>query len=236
MAERLTIGFASVDYDPLLGALIAPPDGTGTGMVVAGIPEQDRSHTPALPVHCPRCDQRAGLLDGTDYFAVEVRSPIRAHTSGLSQSTQLLMTQLHRSMGDAVDESRTIVFTDSRDDAARTACGTELNQFRDLVRQLTRQILQEREDPLEIMRRGAADRESLEPEERALFDQIAADDVALAQAFLRQHLGAASDTDRDRIKAFETVHGGPERHVTWGSLIHRLSRELLAIGVNPAGP
>lgn len=234
--RKLKIGFASVDYDPLLGALIAPPDGTGTGMVVAGIPEQDRSHTPSLPVHCPRCDQRAGLLDGTDYFAGEVRSPIRAHTSGLSQSTQLLMTQLHRSMGDAVDESRTIVFTDSRDDAARTACGTELNQFRDLVRQLTRQILQEREDPLEIMRRGSADRESLEPEERALFDQIAADDVALAQAFLRQHLGAASEVDRDRIKAFEAVHGGPERYVTWGSLVHRLSRELLAIGVNPAGP
>ena len=165
-----------------------------------------------------------------------MRSPIRAHTSGLAQSTQLLMTQLHRSMGETVDQSRTIVFTDSRDDAARTSSGTELNHFRDLVRQLTRQVLQQKEDRIEIMRRGSADISSLEPEERALFDQIVADDVALSQAFLRQHLGAASHTDVERIKAFEATHGGPERYVSWGSLIHRLSRELLAIGVNPAGP
>ncbi len=234
--KKSMIGFASADLDPLLGALIAPPNGAGTGMIIAGIPDQEQPNTPALPVYCPRCDQRAGLLQGTAYFAGEVRSPVRAHTSGLAQSTQLLMTQLHRSMGETVDESRTIVFTDSRDDAARTASGTELNQFRDLVRQLTRQILQEKEDPVEIMRLGSADRETLEPEKRAFFDQIAADDVALLQAFMKQHLDVASDADLERIRTFEKVHGGPERFVSWGSLIHRLSRELLAIGVNPAGP
>ena len=234
--RRTHIGFAIADYDPLLGALIAPPHGKGTGMVVSGVPVGDNLRTPSLPVHCPRCDQRAGMLDGTIYFGGDVRSPIRAHTSGLAQSTQLLMTQLHRSMGETVDQSRTIVFTDSRDDAARTSSGTELNHFRDLVRQLTRQVLQQKEDRIEIMRRGSADISSLEPEERALFDQIVADDVALSQAFLRQHLDAANHADVERIKAFEAMHGGPARYVSWGSLIHRLSRELLAIGVNPAGP
>ena len=234
--ERADIGIAAVDYDPLLGALIAPPDGRGTGMVLVGVPEGENLRTPSLPVHCPRCDQRAGLLDGTSYFTGEVRSPIRAHTSGLAQSTQLLMTQLHRSMGDTVEESRTIVFTDSRDDAARTASGTELNQFRDLVRQLIRQILQQREDPVDIMRRGAADIDALGPDERAVFDQFIAGDVALGQAFLRQHLGASSRGDSERIAAFEAQHSGPGRFVTWGSLVHRLSRELLALGMNPAGP
>lgn len=236
LGDKPEIGFAAVDYDPLLGAIIVPAAGKGTGVCLSGVPVGDGLRVPSLPVHCPRCDQGSPVRDASLYYAGDVRSPIRAHTSGLAQSTQLLMTQLHRSMGSTVQDSRTIVFTDSRDDAARTASGTELNQFRDLVRQLTRQVLDQKEDPVDVMRRGSADLSSLNPEERALFDQMVSDDVPLSQAFLKEHLGVASDEDRGRIAAFETKHGGPERAVSWTSLIHRLSRELLAIGVNPAGP
>ncbi len=234
--KKIKIGFAATDYDPLLGALITPPEGSGTGMLLAGIPADENLRTPSLPVHCPRCDQRTGVLDGHTYFVGEVRSPIRAHMSGIDQATQLLMTQLHRSMGDTVEESRTIVFTDSREGAARTASGTELNQFRDLVRQLTRRVLQQQEDHIDIMRRGSADIDALEPEERVLYDQIAAGDAALAQAFLRDHLGAATPVDIERIAAFEAQHSGSKQFVSWGSIIHRLSKELLQLGLNPAGP
>ena len=99
--------------------------GAGDGMVVSGLPLDGDLTPAALPVYCPGCDQRTGVFDGASYFKGEVRSPIRAHTAGLAQSTQLLMTQLHRSMGDTVEDSRTIVLTDSRDDAARTASGTD---------------------------------------------------------------------------------------------------------------
>lgn len=229
------LGFATVHYDPLLGGLT--PTGTGgTGTALSGVPKEGDFIVPALPVYCPRCDLKAGQLEHDKYLKGIVRSPIRAHTSGLAQSTQLLMTQLHRSMGDTVADSRTIVFTDSRDDAARTASGTELNHFRDLVRQLVRQILAHREDPVAVMRRGSDDLDELDPEERALYDQIAGEEPALAQAFLREALGAAKDKDLDLIKVFEAKHAGPESYVAWGSLLNRLSKELLAIGVNPGGP
>jgi len=231
----VTVGFAAVSYDPLLGALM-PASGVGDGMVVSGLPIDGDYAPAALPVYCPRCSQRTGLLDGASYFKGEVRSPIRAHTAGLAQSTQLLMTQLHRSMGRSIEDSRTIVFTDSRDDAARTASGTELNHFRDLVRQLTRQVLEQREDPVAIMRRGSAHIEDLNTEERAVFDQLVADDVPLSQAFLKEQFRVATAEDLARINAFEVAHTGPEHYVSWGSLILRLSRELLALGENPAGP
>ena len=140
---KLTVGFAVASYEPLLGALMSASGG-GDGMVVSGVPVDGDLTPAALPVYCPRCDQRTGQLDGASYFKGEVRSPIRAHTAGLAQSTQLLMTQLHRSMGSTDEDSRTIVFTDSRDDAARTASGTELNHFRDLVRQLSVRYLSRR--------------------------------------------------------------------------------------------
>ena len=230
----LEIGFGTATYDPLLGALM-PPVGGGDGTVLS-VPRDCELAVPALPVHCPRCDLKTGNLEPEKYFKGTVRSPIRAHTAGLAQSTQLLMTQLHRSMGNTVEESRTIVFTDSRDDAARTAGGTELNHFRDLVRQLVRQILTHREDPVAVMRKGSEDLDELDPEERALYDQIISGEPALAQAFLRESLGAASDKDQAAIAAFEEKHGGDERYIAWTSLLSRLSRDLLAIGVNPGGP
>ena len=230
-------GFIAVDYDPLLGALVAPPRGRGTGMAVTGVPSGDNLRTPSLPVRLPslrperRSARREKLLRGRC-----TQPDPRAHIRPCPIVPTADDATAPARWGNTVDQSRTIVFTDSRDDAARTAIGTELNQFRDLVRQLTRQVLQQVEDPVETMRRGSADIESLGPEERALFNRLVADDVALSQAYLRQHLRAATDADIEYISAFEVKHGGFERYVPWGSLIYRLSSELLAIGVNPAGP
>ena len=60
--------------------------------------------------------------------------------------------------------------------------------------------------------------------------------MPLSQAYLKAHFGVSEETDRARIAAFETKHGGSEHYVSWGSLILRVSRELVALGVNPAGP
>jgi len=230
--KKSKIGFAAVDYDPLLGTL-TPPQGKGSGMVLVGIPTNRELRTPSLPVHCPCCDQRVAHLNGTTYYAGEVRSPIRAHTSGLTQSVQLLMAQLYRSMGKTVEESRLIVFTDSRDDAARIASGVELNHFSDLVRQLIRQVLQEKEDLADIIRRGSINVSSLGLEERKLFDQTVADDIQLSQAFVKKHANVPTDEDLTRIAIFEAKHA---ESVSWSDLLSLLSSELLAIGVNPAGP
>jgi len=230
---NLPIFFARVDYDPLLGALTVPAKSGGTGIAIAASPATSGLRLPSLPVYCPHCDQCTGKLEGTTYYAGQVRSPIRAHTSGLAQSSQLLMTQLHRSLGETVEDSRMIVFNDSRDDAARMAIGAELNHFRDLVRQLTRQILQQKRDLTDIMRRGSVDLSSLNPAEEELYCQTVAGDPQLLQAFVRKYADAAREGDLARVAAFEREH---TESVSWNSLIDCLSRELLAIGANPAGP
>ena len=47
-----------------------------------------------------------------------------------------------RSTGEPGRNDRTIVFTDSRDDAATTAIGLASNHYSDLVRQLVGQVLE----------------------------------------------------------------------------------------------
>jgi DEAD/DEAH box helicase domain-containing protein len=56
------------------------------------------------------------------------------------------------------------------------------------------------------------------------------------QAFVRLSVDRATDSDLLRIRAFEADHAGDELFIGWASLLNRLSRELLALGVNPAGP
>ncbi|MDQ4130877.1 MAG: hypothetical protein M3133_07815, partial [Actinomycetota bacterium] len=235
---RVDMAFAHACWDPLLGALSrGGSSATGVTLAVGGLPQDSDLQVPALPERCPRCDMQTGGFESQKFFRGIVRSPIRAHTAGLAAATQLLLSQLHRSMGSKASESRTIVFTDSRDDAARAAVGVERNHFRDLVRQLLRQQLHAPAlDRTEIMRRGAADEASLGPGERATFDELAGRDPGLMAAYVRHSVGRATEADAARITAFEAAERGAIGSSPWASVLQRTMTDLVALGVNPAGP
>ena len=76
-------------------------------------------------------------------------------------------------MGETPAESRTIVFTDSRDDAARTAAGVGLNHYRDVIRQVTQQILAEGPvDIGELVDQGCVGMEPLDAAEQLAFEDF----------------------------------------------------------------
>jgi len=234
--SRHSMGFSGASYNPLLGVIRPVGVGTGEadGVVVVG-PPQLEGRFASLPPYCPRCDQRTGVVRGSDYFKGMVKSPIRAHTSGLAQATQIYLTQLHRSMGDTVEDSKTIVFTDSRDDAARTAAGSELNHFRDLVRQLVRSQLSAVHDRADIMRRGAAG-ENLDADENAIYVALMNAKTELFMAYVRLAAGAATDEDRSKVAEFEEAESANAGAVAWAELLRRMSTAMLELGENPAGP
>lgn len=231
------VGFARLAYNPLLGHL-APASDYGNGVGLSGISLDEESTPAALPVRCPACDMATGNLNSSSYATGVVRSPIRAHTSGTAQSVQLYLSQLHRAIGDVADESRTIVFTDSRDAAARTASGTEVNAFSDLIRQVLRQELGKPDRDIAIMRTASmpGGMALLSSEERGIYVSIIAQDPELAQAFLREFAGAATIEDRKKISSFEATKAESEGSTSWGVLINQISGALRALGQNPGGP
>ena len=140
-------------------------------------------------------------------------------------------------MGETATESRTIVFTDSRDDAARTAVGVERNHFRDLVRQLVRQQLEEPViDRAGALRKGITNPGSLEPAEKAAFDELAAHNPLLLIAYTRQIAGVATTEDIGMIAAFENAERAASGSRAWASLLQKIVADLVSLGVNPAGP
>lgn len=220
----IKFAFATARYDPSSGYL-EPGRGDPTGTVMTWDPPRGSQwEPPALPSRCPRCDQRSRQHN---FRSGEVRSPIRAHTQGATQAAQLLVSELFRETGrlDA-GSGKTIVFTDSRDDAARMAIGLAQNHYSDLLRQLVQQLLnvdrsvpeERREQYLREVR--AAD------EDKHLDIQI---------ALRNQSRGRANEEDIAVLKEFENSLE-PTAQIPWSPLVDRLSDKLVRLGVPPGGP
>jgi DEAD/DEAH box helicase domain-containing protein len=232
--KSATFAFGPADFHPHLGLLqSAVGDGTGWMLRVTGADSAD-VHAPALPDRCPRCDQQGYNPDSRSFWQGRVRSPIRAHTSGQAQSSQLYLSQMVRSMGSRVEDSRTIVFTDSRDDAARTAAGVGRNHYRDVLRQLIRQELDQPPlDPVAVLRK-AVRFEPLTPAEQALRDELAAEDPGLLPLFGKEMHVPLDQTEQAKLASLQ--QRARTSSVPWATAVQGVQGALVALGVPPGGP
>ncbi|SFR11758.1 DEAD/DEAH box helicase domain-containing protein [Lentzea waywayandensis] len=232
---RFTFSPASFDASTGLLTLDSFDSTTGWVMTVRGI-TGDRNVPPALPEICPSCAQQGYNADLQIYWRGTVRSPIRAHTSGLAQSTQVFLSQLVRSMGDAPSDGKTIVFTDSRDDAARTAAGVARNHYRDLIRQLVRQSLDVAPpNPVDVLRKSTVNPNSLSDDERQVFDEVMQQSPHLYGLVQKQQYVALTEDEQLQLDTAEKDTSGASR-TSWATLRERLTQRLVHTGVPPAGP
>ena len=233
--KRVSFRFAPAELDPRLGLLRRNHRGSGTIMAVSGIPEEAALRIPALPERCPRCDGRGFNRDRETFFRGIVRSPVRAHTMGNAVGAQILVDRLLDNLGEDPAAARTIVFTDSRDDAAATAAGLELNHFRDLLRQLVRIEARSQVDSVALLRNAAASRE-IPRDQRNLLEQLKRAQPDVWAAYLLAERGAAGSLELERIAGYEQVESRKRGIVPWGLLLGNVEDRLVALGVNPAGP
>jgi DEAD/DEAH box helicase domain-containing protein len=226
--------FIRGDYDHRTGCLVVGANGaSGTMLSVANSPPSPQ-RVPALPERCPRCDARGTNRKPRLFFRGVVRSPIRAHTTGVARATQVVLDRVVRSIGETASEAKTIVFTDSRDDAAATAAGVELNHFRDLVRQLITSELEQNVSPAELMRR-AADGQQLNPAEARLLALYQSESPAVWAAYRLAARDVASEEDEALVAAFEERFANAAE-LPWDTLIARVEAKCVELGTNPAGP
>ena len=233
--KQATFSFRPVELDPALGMLW--PSGTPTGWCLSVSMKQaePKDVAPALPTRCPHCGQEGYNGDSRIFWRGEVRTPVRGHTTGIAQSTQLYLSQLVRSMGDTPAQSRTILFTDSRDDAARTAAGVARNHFRDLIRQLIRQVMDERPpDPLAVLRKAAASPASLDDSEQYILNSYVAEHPEAWRLIQKEQFVPLTPEERAVLDAL--AQGVPEaRRIPWGELHAQISTRLVSLGVPPGG-
>ena len=90
----------------------------------------DHPDEPAMPHKCPRCD--------ADYRrGRRIPTPLRNHRTGFQKACQVIASALCREMPETQNERssrKLVIFSDSRQDAAKLAAGMERDHFRDMIR------------------------------------------------------------------------------------------------------
>ncbi|MDH6281547.1 DEAD/DEAH box helicase [Prescottella agglutinans] len=228
--DNIKLAFAPVSWNPALGVASSGGEPTGVRLIVTKDSPEDR--VPALPDRCPSCSYKPGGRAPKGAFrAGQVTSAIRAHTSGAAAATQLYLSQLIRALDEGQvaengSNSKTIVFTDSRDDAARTAAGVARNHHRDLIRQVLRQELAEGADPLAALDAIVADPSKLQSNQEL---------VSGAMARMKQKAGLplSADEQASLNQALAQLSSIPT--VAFSDMCERITGVLVGLGANPGG-
>lgn len=240
----VTHAFRRSRLDPHSGALSnTAEDFTGWSFHVtvardrAGRARRDIGSLSPFPTQCPACGVDweirygpAGALPHTD--PKRQRSPIRGMRTGFEKINQILATELATDL--SPEDRKLIIFTDSRQDAAKLSAGLDLRHYQDLLRMLLYAELERRGDPaadVALARSHVIDRQRsdgswaaiqrLQHRDRQAFDRLR--DVW-------EQAPGTNPTDEPRLTAMLS------RAPTLAELSTVIAGQLLALGVNPGGP
>ena len=228
--------FAHAAFDHRTGYITPDTKGaTGTMMTVSGVKATHRIRIPALPDRCPQCNRGDVNRDTLIFYSGIVRSPIRGSRSGFARVSQVLVDQLLRELKDSGASAKTLVFTDSRDDAARTSAGIALNHHRNTVRQAVYRIARESRPIPELMRASAEGME-LSPDQLAIAGSFKASHPEVWAAYLVLANVPGHKESLERVSEFEASLAVAEESFPWQELTAQVERVLLSKGLNPAGP
>ena len=181
-----------------------------------------------FPHRCPKCEVSYRVSDANSL------TPVRRHSTGLQKITQILADSLIRSMRNAKESNtKVVLFSDSRQSAAKLSAGIELDHYRDVLRWAILHSLSGNDKAVEILKKYRKG-QPLTEEEKETFrslsntptfreyvnyirdekDDLITDDALEA---LNEFLNAVSGQNLDNIE-------------------DEVFRILLKQGMNPAGP
>ncbi len=211
----------------------------GTGQGERGflyrVPNPTATANQAYPAYCPRCDEdrRRRRLD----------TPIRPMRTGFQRVAQVLSDTLLREMPRAGGRSnrKLVVFSDSRQDAAKLSAGMRSDHYRDTVRQALATAL------------DTAGRGAIAFQNQFTNQNLTADEQRLAQEFDATHprlaniLSAAQLPARANLPAAgfpgltnaqaaqQIVQRGEQGPFAISQLSEDIAARLLREGINPGG-
>jgi hypothetical protein len=232
--QAYTFAFKRARLSPGVGELaVGDPNPTGTAFVITAGASGDLNRVPPMPIICPQCGDDWEIFKSSR--AVEdpsrTRSSIRTMGTGFEKANQILSDTLLRELG---GNRHLVVFSDSRQDAARISAGLEKSHYLDLVRQLAVAALFEPSSlNIEAAIAGAAGTDS-SPAAQAAFERLVLSFPTLRMPVMRVAAGMGTADDRQALKDAEAE--ARSRGQTLVELANRLEPRLLSLGQHPGGP
>jgi DEAD/DEAH box helicase domain-containing protein len=217
------------------GFLYGVPQMHGPGGEILDPPPQGlpESASRAYPSRCPRCD--------TNWARRDIGSPVRTQRTGFQKLAQVLSDVLLREIGSENPSGRKlVVFSDSRQDAAKLSAGMRFSHYRDAVRQALASALNHQgAGALAFI--DQLNGQALPPERQAAADayaggypaEVAA--LSLAQGPLANHPSQAFPGLTNQQAAQRIESRATQGPFAVGQLAIDVCSQLLRQGINPGG-
>lgn len=171
------------------------------------------------------------------YVEEDSLTPIHRHYTGVQKINQLMADGLMRNLGDK--SAKLVLFSDSRQAAAKLAAGVELDHYKDIIRSMLLKNLnynyEQNTANYEIIR------QSLNTNRRpskADLNRLRSSEgfEKLANCINDYFVYIDDNNDDDKIKLENIVNEGLKKGIELDSLTEKMLLNLLDIGVNPGGP
>lgn len=219
--DRPDDDWARVSFDPTTGECVNDIDGDYWLHV------QSSDSETKFPHKCPKCEVAYRVKDANSL------TPIRRHSTGLQKITQVLADSLIRTMRNAKEaNTKVVLFSDSRQSAAKLSAGIELDHYRDVLRWAILHSLSGNDEAVEILKKYRQNSLTQEDRQRILSLRSNPTFSKILQLIRDENDGFITSEGEQILNDF--LHG------TSGQKLDNIEDEvfkiLLRLGMNPAGP
>ncbi len=182
-----------------------------------------------FPDYCLNCDNEDRLSNANGF------TTIGRHYTGVQKTNQIVADALYSELRDITKKNnpKLVLFSDSRQAAAKLSAGIELDHYRDLLRQSMIKYLLNRKSNAKLYQawiEAAGNPKLLTEELRVQINNTRIADTIFA-ANLQNISSALTWGETPNLEAF-----GAGANVIMNDLISPISQELLKLGICPGGP
>ncbi|MGI8550555.1 MAG: helicase-related protein, partial [Dehalococcoidia bacterium] len=192
---------------------------------------------PAFPIKCPSCgddsemafSKKTGEEPPPITSRQRTRSSVRKLRTGFEKVSQVLVDALVRQLPEG--HRKLVVFSDSRQDAAKLGASLEQAHYLDTVRVLATKHVTEADSGLAAARKEV-EGQVLSQEEQTKVQAFTDSHPNVYMALQRIVFGKPKDGDERLVRRAE----GEEALRPLQLIADQIERDLLGLGINPAGP
>lgn len=217
-----TYKWIKANYDYTKGLLETSIEGNVIAYIATKI--DDKKGT-ALPFRCPYCNDDWSRTQETTKYNYSLIKPMMY---GFQKINQILADTLLKTQ----DKKNLILFTDSRQDAAKLSAGVEMDHYRDTIRQITYQSIIQKTNEMERLINLAKRFTDLSQEEKKECNKLKSmlgDDGEIVYNYLRDNI------IDDENRAPFLVENAIANDLKFDEIHNYVYESLLKLGINPGG-
>jgi DEAD/DEAH box helicase domain-containing protein len=212
----------NTDYDFFTGKFNKSRSGSFSIFV------SDEEYQIDFPDYCPNCHLEYKIKDNHSL------SPISKHATGVQKVNQVMADAMMRTMKkNNIEEPKLVLFSDSRQAAAKLSAGIELDHYRDVLRQTVLNSLDIENENIKVLKKYRENgKEGLSLAEQEVYKSLQGDYYQrLKMSILNERDGWLSEDEKKELDSFFNIQL-PELKIiedkVWG--------KIASLGINPAGP